>query len=1284
MAGWLNGWAKRVKLTIDNTDITAALSNFPVLIYLSTSSGRGPDDVSFVFDEVGANSLKIAVTEGDGTTECYVEVEKWDNGGEEAWLWAKVPAIASDADTDIYLYYDNDHADNTDRVGATNSVAAENVWDADFVFVSHMADDPDTSHVRDSTSNDNDGAKGDPGEPVVTTAGLIGNAQDFEVVDDEITVAGLSGAPDAFSVEFSINPDTVGEWYPTVQSAGTPNWDRFAFHSEPAGGIYVGTDSGTRFTPTDLPGGTVVTGSWQRFTYTYDGTQGRFYKNGALLAGPKNQNAPLAWGGFRLGEPLTWGGIDGKVDEVRVSDIERPVAWLFASYESERDDLLDFGSEEFGHVLTETLSLGDVLSFSGSIDMTISETLSAFDNILKGMTKAPFIETVSLTDTILKGTQKVLTETLDIVTNTTLDIILTLPKPGESISLTDNILRQLAAYRILTETATLSDTFLRTLALQRIFAETITASDIGIDIIQDFVAILTETLTLTDTLIETLIPGYEEFSKILTETLALSDTVLRQLAIYRILAETSTLTDIILKGPQKVLAETITSSDTLLRILALQRFFTETTILNDALLRTLALQRILSEAVTLDDTVTTIKVIIKILTETLALSDTFLRTLTLHRILTETLALSDIFLRQLVLYRNLIENIIASDTLTRRLSLYRILWERPSGENWLSGWDKRVKTTLDHNDIDAAVSDFPHLVYLSASSGHSSKDVSCVFDELGNDANRKKIAVTKADGTTECYVEIEQWDDANEQAWLWVKVPAIDPDVDTELYLYYDSSKADNDAYVGDPNSVPAENVWDSDFKFVSHMLDDPDADHIRDSTSNDNDATKQVPDSTEVDGKIARAQEFATTDIEAPDDDSLDFGEGDFTVEAWMYIPSTMITNNAGLRKKAGNGANVVGYGWFMNDGFGAGKMYFTYSAGAGRAIQVLSVAIHDDSWHKIVGVRDTVGGKLRLYLDGVPDNTANDVVGSVSNDQQLEIGMGQARLIGKMDEPRLSSCARTPAWIKADYESERDHLNDFGEEETEEAVPGGIGLSDTLTWQMNLYRTLAESVTPADTLTRQMDLYRILSETVATDDAMTRLVKFYKILSDTATLDDTLVRQMDLFRIFAETASLTDSIIKGMTKAPFAESTTLVDSIIKGIAKAPFTESISLTDLISKGVSTTFTETVAATDTLTRIATFFMIFPETMTATDTLTKQFQIVKVLTETILLWDLIHGAGKDIVATVELSLYTKKMVLTVFEKKNELNLHMKKGILDVFKKTHDLALPVKRIILKRRV
>ena len=140
---------------------------------------------------------------------------------------------------------------------------------------------------------------------------------------------------------------------------------------------------------------------------------------------------------------------------------------------------------------------------------------------------------------------------------------------------------------------------------------------------------------------------------------------------------------------------------------------------------------------------------------------------------------------------------------------------------WLAGgWDQRVKFTVDSGDIDGALADFPVLLYISAFSGIGGDDISFVFDELTADANRKKIAVTTSDGETECYVEIEKWVDADEEAWLWVKAPAIASGIDTDFYFYFDVDHADNDAYVGDTNDVVAENVWDASFIDVDHLAD--------------------------------------------------------------------------------------------------------------------------------------------------------------------------------------------------------------------------------------------------------------------------------------------------------------------------------------------------------------------------------------------------------------------------------------------------------------------------------
>lgn len=77
-SGWLSGWANRIPLTIDYTKVGSTLTNFPVLIRISPASGTNSANLSSVFSTLGSNSQKIALNTSDGTTQCYVEVVRWD------------------------------------------------------------------------------------------------------------------------------------------------------------------------------------------------------------------------------------------------------------------------------------------------------------------------------------------------------------------------------------------------------------------------------------------------------------------------------------------------------------------------------------------------------------------------------------------------------------------------------------------------------------------------------------------------------------------------------------------------------------------------------------------------------------------------------------------------------------------------------------------------------------------------------------------------------------------------------------------------------------------------------------------------------------------------------------------------------------------------------------------------------------------------------------------------------------------------------------------------------
>jgi hypothetical protein len=348
-------------------------------------------------------------------------------------------------------------------------------------------------------------------------------------------------------------------------------------------------------------------------------------------------------------------------------------------------------------------------------------------------------------------------------------------------------------------------------------------------------------------------------------------------------------------------------------------------------------------------------------------------------------------------------------------------------ENWLTGWDKRVRIDIDKNDVYDTLSDFPILVHLSNSSGRNNDDVTFVFDEIQSDANRKKIAVTTSDGTSQCYVEIENWNNINEQAWLWVKVPNISNTSDTSIYLYYDADQADNTNYVGDPNSTPAENVWDSSFKGVWHLSETSGGlGSLKDSTSNNNDGTDNGSPILGATGKIDSAVNFDGINdyINITNSASLQFTNS-LTIEAWVNLQSFGSGSDVDiiLRKGEGNPNDwqlaihnqKIGLRIEENDDSGLDG----------------SSSLTATTWYYIVG---TWNGSIReVNLNGSIDGAGSKTDSIIPDTRDIYIG-GRATTdlsMGIIDEVRASNTTRNAAWIKASYKSGRDDLLDFGIEE-------------------------------------------------------------------------------------------------------------------------------------------------------------------------------------------------------------------------------------------------------------
>jgi hypothetical protein len=307
-------------------------------------------------------------------------------------------------------------------------------------------------------------------------------------------------------------------------------------------------------------------------------------------------------------------------------------------------------------------------------------------------------------------------------------------------------------------------------------------------------------------------------------------------------------------------------------------------------------------------------------------------------------------------------------------------------------------------------------------------DLSCVFDELASDANRKKIAVTTSDGTTQCYVEIEKWDDANEQAWLWVKAPSLSGTVDTDLYLYYDSTHADNDTYVGDPNSTPAENVWDSNFQFVSHMADGASTSAIYDSTSNNNDGTKKgaAEPAVTTSGKVADAQDFDGSNDYVLMSNNVALTSGatlELLVNYATYTKACFISKRDGVSKSD--------WQLYITSDTNYLSVIFWGLTTIILQISAATAGISAGNWYHIAARYD--GSTIKLFVNGVQKGTVN-TSGTITNDDiDTRLGHDWYSIFfdGIEDEVRISNTGRAVAWLKATYETERDHLLDWGSEE-------------------------------------------------------------------------------------------------------------------------------------------------------------------------------------------------------------------------------------------------------------
>ncbi len=327
----------RKKITIDQTKVDENLTDFPVLVKLTSSN--------FDFSKARSDGHDIRFTASDGTTLLKYERERHDSVNQVAEYWVKIPSVSSTANTDFYIYYGK--SDATDGADPTN------VWNSNIKGVWHLKENPSGTapQMKDSTSNGNNGTSNGSMTSGDQVEGKIDGSLDFDGTDDYVGVSSSASLKptEAITIEAWIRPNLQG----TREFVAT-KWLGFTMELNTSNGATCGVyvDGGQRMTPSTsaLPNNT-----WTHLVFTYDsGSKSlKTYVNGGqeiksfILSGLTTYSMTVGDSALGIGKYSSyyWNGL---IDEVRISNTARSAAWIKASYNSENNSLLTYGSEETG------------------------------------------------------------------------------------------------------------------------------------------------------------------------------------------------------------------------------------------------------------------------------------------------------------------------------------------------------------------------------------------------------------------------------------------------------------------------------------------------------------------------------------------------------------------------------------------------------------------------------------------------------------------------------------------------------------------------------------------------------------------------------------------------------------------------------------------------------------------------------------------------------------------------------------------------------------------------
>jgi Concanavalin A-like lectin/glucanases superfamily/Domain of unknown function (DUF2341) len=317
-AGWYtntanqtNVWLYRQMITVNHASVSAALTDFPVLVKITGTSNP-------LFSKAQSTGNDIRFTQADGSTKITHEVEYYNSTTGTLCAWVRVPALSNTVDTNIYMYYGCANA-------ASVTAEASNTWDPNFIMVHHLAQT--SGHHLDSTASANNStlealtAQG-------TQVGTIDGADTFNGTSDHVITTTTNATISAGSICILANETATAKTYMSGCYNGAYLNRLYLYDSAEVFWIdFSGLDISSTFT--------IPLNTWHYYALTWSSTTAYIvYVDGVAKASGTAATAltaipPSNYLGAYPDNSKWW---TGKIDEFRWSKTQRSAAWLLTEW----------------------------------------------------------------------------------------------------------------------------------------------------------------------------------------------------------------------------------------------------------------------------------------------------------------------------------------------------------------------------------------------------------------------------------------------------------------------------------------------------------------------------------------------------------------------------------------------------------------------------------------------------------------------------------------------------------------------------------------------------------------------------------------------------------------------------------------------------------------------------------------------------------------------------------------------------------------------------------------